>query len=193
MRDEPMWSNSCSKRPESARRPRGWRLAMLSCLLVCSLCSAGTWRDELPQAVALGGGDLRWLGLRIYRATLWAEQQPFQPALPFALQLSYYRSISRQRLVQTSMDEIRRLNRASIDDATFARWEAVLNNAFTDVVAGDQLIGVYAPGHGMRLYSQQSLLADIGDAQLARAFFAIWLDEATRDPGLRRQLLGDHP
>ncbi|MGV7206727.1 chalcone isomerase family protein [Oxalobacteraceae bacterium A2-2] len=185
----------------SRDRTLGWlgsrlQRCLLACLLAAQLASPGhaaTWRDELPRAVALGQGDLRWFGLRIYHATLWAEQRPFQPEQPFALQLSYYRSISRDRLVQTSLDEMQRLNGGKLDPATLARWKTSLNSAFTDVAEGDQLTGVYAPGHGMRFYNQQRLLADIADPELARAFFAIWLDQRTRDTGLRRQLLGGQP
>lgn len=170
------------------------RLSMLAGLLAGQLlsgpCRAAGWRDELPQAVALGDGDLRWLGLRIYHATLWAAQRPFQPERPFALQLRYYRNISRARLVQTSLDEIRRLGRAGADAATLAQWESELTSALTDVAPDDELIGVYAPGHGMRMYNRRVLLADIDDLPLARAFFGIWLDQGTRDQELRSKLLG---
>jgi len=150
------------------------------------------WRAALPQAQPLGGGDLTWFGLRIYNATLWAAQRPFDGTQPFALQLSYYRSIRRTRLVSTSMDEIRRLNH-SVPAATLARWQGLLANTFVDVVAGDQLVGVYQPGRGMQLYDSHHLLAQLDDAELARAFFDIWLHPDTRDQGLRRQLLGATP
>ncbi len=189
-----MSSNSCCKNPEPARRHGGRRFLAIGCLLVGSmlsgLCHAASWQDALPQAERLGDGELSWLGFRIYHATLWAQQRPFQPQAAFALQLRYYRDISRQRLVQTSLDEMRRLRGAGLDAATLAQWEGALQRAFTDVVSGDELIGVYLPGHGMRLYNQQQLLADIDDVGLARAFFAIWLDRDTRDQDLRRKLMG---
>lgn len=165
---------------------------LLCCLLLAAAGSshAASWRDELPQAQALGSGDLRFLGFRIYHATLWAQQRPFQPERPFALELRYQRSISRERLVDTSIDEIRRIRGSAVDAATLARWESTLRSAFIDVAEGDQLIGVYLPERGMRLYSADKLLADIDDLALARAFFDIWLAPATRDQGLRRQLLG---
>lgn len=195
-----MLSNSCCKKPDPARRRHGVRALIVCCLLSCSLagglCGAATWRDELPRAEQLGEGELRWLGFRIYRATLWSERRPFQPERAFALQLHYFRSISRRRLVQTSLDEIQRLsvaNGASVAPATLAEWEKSLNGAFTDVAAGDELIGVYVPGYGMRFYNGQGLLADIGDLRLARAFFGIWLDEQSRDQGLRRSLMGSAP
>jgi hypothetical protein len=188
-----MSCNSCSKKPSRLRWWHGARLALCALLLVGGLCQAASWRDELPRAVPLGSGDLRWFGLRIYHATLWAEQTPFQPERAFALQLRYYRSISRQRLARTSLDEIRRLSRDAIDQATLAQWDSTLERAFTDVAPDDELIGVYVPGHGMRLYNRQRQLADIEDVRLARAFFGIWLDAGTRDQGLRSKLLGGPP
>lgn len=155
---------------------------------------AGTsWRAELPGAVAIGSGQLRWFGFRIYDAALWSGQQPFDPAARFALQLTYHRSISRERLVQASLDEMRRLGTVPGDASLREQWESQLRKAFVDVEAGDQLIGVNLPGYGMRLYDQRKLVADIPDPKLARAFFDIWLNEASRDQGLRRQLLGGRP
>lgn len=199
-----MWSNSCS----TNAKPRRAFVALLGRGLVgmAGLLHAGhalatasppadteAWRAALPQAQSLGGGDLTWFGLRIYRATLWSARRPFDVTQPFALQLSYYRSISRARLVSTSMDEIRRLNRPALPIGTLARWETMLNSAFVDVSAGDQLVGVYLPQRGMQLYDKQRLLAQLDDAELARAFFDIWLHPDTRDPDLRRQLLGATP
>ncbi|NYE59956.1 hypothetical protein FHW58_001108 [Duganella sp. 1224] len=154
---------------------------------------AAPWRAVLPQAQALGGGDLTFFGLRIYRATLWSASRPFDATQPFALQLSYYRSISRGRLVSTSMGEIRRLARAPIPDATMARWESVLAGAFVDVKEGDELTGVYQPGRGMQLYDRQRLLAEVEDDALARAFFDIWLNPDSRDQKLRQRLMGTQP
>ncbi|WP_229632100.1 chalcone isomerase family protein [Pseudoduganella violaceinigra] len=152
--------------------------------------NGGGWRDAFPAAVAVGSGEMRWFGLRIYHAALWCEQRPFDPAARFALQLTYHRSISRERLVQTSLDEMRRLGTAPNDPSLQKQWENQLRKAFVDVEPGDQLIGVNQPGYGMRLFDQRKLLAEIPDPDLARAFFAIWLNEASRDQGLRRQLLG---
>jgi Chalcone isomerase-like len=185
-----MWSNSCCKNPDRLRAASVVRSLVWCALLASGWCSAASWRDDLPQAQALGAGDMRFLGFRIYHATLWAEQKPFQPERAFALQLTYLRNIGRDRLVSASIDEIRRISRPAIDAATLARWETTLRGAMVDVAEGDQLIGVYLPERGMRLYSQQKLLAEIDDLALARAFFAIWLDARTRDQGLRQQLLG---
>lgn len=177
--------------------PERRRLLCTALLLACAGLSAQTiaadWRTALPQAQPLGGGDLTWFGLRIYRATLWSASTPFDATRPYALQLHYYRSISRERLVNTSMDEIRRLSRAPIAEATLKRWQASLMSAFVDVSEGDELTGVYLPGRGMQLYDRQRLLAELDDDALARAFFDIWLNPESRDKKLRQRLMGVQP
>jgi hypothetical protein len=164
---------------------------MLSALLLSTPAHAGgAWVQALPQAQALGSGEMTWLGLRIYQATLWATQAPFDPAQGFALQLTYSVSIGRERLARTSIDEIRRLSASPVAPDILARWQAALESTLVDVSRGDQLIGVYLPGRGMQLYDASKLLGEIDDPALARAFFDIWLNPDTRDPGLRRRLLG---
>jgi DUF1365 family protein len=82
---------------------------LLAVALFAGPAQAGGWRDDLPQAHLQGSAGLRWFGLKIYDASLWSAATPFDPEQPFALELTYQRSLSRARIVQTSMDEIRRL------------------------------------------------------------------------------------
>ncbi|AKZ61556.1 periplasmic protein [Herbaspirillum hiltneri N3] len=171
------------------------RRSLVTCLLLAATWSAGAaqaagWRDDLSQAHLQGSAGLRWFGLKIYDAALWSGTTPFDPAQPFALELTYRRSISRTRIVQTSMDEIRRLFGDRYSEEQLQRWEADMMRAFVDVNEGDQLTGVYLPGVGCRFYSRTRLLAEVRDAEFARAFFAIWLDPRTRDTQLRDRLLG---
>ena len=163
---------------------------LLAVALFTGPAQAAGWRDDLPQAHLQGSAGLRWFGLKIYDASLWSAATPFDPEQPFALELTYQRSLSRARIVQTSMDEIRRLFGDRYSNEQLQRWEADMTRAFTDVNEGDQLTGVYLPGIGCRFYSRTRLLAEVRDAEFARAFFAIWLDPRTRDTQLRNRLLG---
>lgn len=138
---------------------------------------------------AIGTGELRWFGFRVYRAALWASR-PVVVAQDgdFALVLRYQRSISSARLVQASVDEMLRLGVA--DAAQIARWQPLLEQAFPDVEAGDQITGVNRAGRGAAFYFGDARTAQIDDPAFAHAFFAIWLDERTREPGLRARLTG---
>ncbi len=151
---------------------------------------AAALQDDLGAAQTLGEGDLRWWGFRIYHARLIGERLPTQGNEPFALELTYYRSISRDRIVAASIDEMKRLFGEALPVRQQEQWRQVLERCFVDVREGDQLTGVYLPGHGVRFYRGAQLLADIDDQDFARAFFAIWLDPRTRDADLRAHLLG---
>mgnify|MGYP006206942581 CR=1 FL=1 len=118
-------------------------------------------------------------------------------ALPFveaavgeahALSIRYARAISSERLVSVSLDEIRRLGVS--DEARLTRWGEALAAALPSVEAGDTLAALHRPGEGARFWHQGEPSGEIRDPDLARAFFAIWLDPRTREPQLRAQLLG---
>lgn len=166
-------------------------LCFLAGLILPIPSYAAQWQDDIPQPRLVGHAELRWFGLRIYKAALWSHRVPFDPAQSFALELTYERSISRERLVQTSIDEIRRLSAGRFSDEQINRWQAIMSEAFVDVKEGDQLTGVYVAGVGCRFYSRERLLAEVRDLDFAHAFFAIWFDPRSKDQQLRRRLLGD--
>ena len=168
------------------------------CLLaLCLALSSPAFAVVLPPAVAaqhpefdrVGGGEMRWLGFKLYDAALWASARG-EAAMGDAhvLSIRYARAISSERLVSVSLDEMRRLGVA--DEARLARWGEALAAALPSVQAGDTLAALHRPGEGARFWHQGQPSGEIRDAELARAFFAIWLDPRTREPELRAQLLG---
>ncbi|MBK8064830.1 MAG: chalcone isomerase family protein [Betaproteobacteria bacterium] len=188
------------------------RLGAVLALLACT--AFGAARAEAPPAVVLqhapgvemrGSGTLRWLGLRIYDAVLWAA--PARPAgtngttgttgttvadfdytRPFALQLRYARSLKGAAIADRSVEEITRLGLGS--PAQRAQWGAAMRRLFPDVVDGTTLAGVHLPGRGARFYLNGQPLGEIADPAFSQAFFAIWLDAKTSAPELRSALLG---
>lgn len=164
---------------------------VLLALLCTSLASAAVvgWRNDVPNALLVGRGDYRVLGLQIYSAELWSTRLPFNQDMAFALQITYSRKISRQQLVDISLDEMRRLHGEPLG-ADRDRWVRALQQAFQDVQPGDQLTGLYRPDKGVRFYFGDRLTAEIPDADFGKAFFAIWLHPATNAPRLRERLIG---
>lgn len=141
-----------------------------------------------PDWRLLGTGEARFLGLRLYDASLWVVGAAYRDDAPFALSLTYARGFSRGMLVDTSLDEMRRLGGA--DEARLARWKLLLEQVFPDVAAGETIVGVNLQGGGAAFYHQGRLSGKVADPAFARAFFAIWLDARTRVPALRARLLG---
>jgi len=179
-----MWCNSYFKKLNS--------LCLFLLFVAVSFADAAPtdWHSELPHAKPVGQGELRWFGLSIYTAILWSEHRPFEPQSPFALQLTYHRHITKERFVNTSLEEIKRLSGQRFTADKLREWEMLMSQAFPDVDDGDQLIGIFIPYRGCRFYDKNGLRTEIDDLEFAQVFFAIWLDPRSKDSDLRNHLLG---
>lgn len=166
-------------------------LALASTSLQAS--SQPGWREQLPQVNLVGSGDFSWFGFSVYNAKLWSPEQQVDFTQPFALELTYKRTISRETLVDTSLDEIRRINGQPLDREQQAEWAQQMRQAFVDVKDGTRITGVFLPDQGCRFYVDGKLQHVINDPEFARAFFSIWLGPQTRSPKLRAALLGLNP
>lgn len=148
----------------------------------------------LPEVTLWGQGQMRFLGLRIYDARLWAGPQ-FEAMdfglYPLALELTYHRAFTSAAIVQRSIEEIER--QSAPTPTQVQRWQKALAAVLPDVQPGDRLTGLYQPGLGMRLWRGPQALGAIDDAELALRFFGIWLSPRTSEPGLRSALLGRQP
>jgi hypothetical protein len=145
----------------------------------------------LPAARLVGQGTLRWFGLAVYEARLWAgegfDAQRFDTHA-FALELRYLRRIDGSAIAERALDEMRRSG--PIADSDAAAWRAAMGAAFPDVVPGDRLTGVHEPAQGARFHFNGRVTGVIGDSEFARRFYAIWLGAQTSQPALRAQLIG---
>ncbi|MFJ4345597.1 chalcone isomerase family protein [Pseudomonas sp. NPDC089401] len=162
----------------------------LATLITLAQPAAADWRSSLPSAQLSGSGDFTWFGLRLYTARLWCADGPWSWDAPFALELTYHRSLSRNTLVQASIDEIQRLANRPLPADTVRQWSTSLAQAFVDVRPGMRITGLYLPGQGSRFYVDGQLTQAEPDPAFARAFFSIWLDPRSRDAQLRERLIG---
>lgn len=148
---------------------------------------------ELPEARLVGQGRLRYFGLHIYDAELWAGPgfQAGEGELgrqPLALVLRYARSLDGVKIAERSIEEMRGIGPFSAEQS--ASWLAFMREAFPDVKDGDRLTGLLRPGEGAAFTFNGSPRASLRDADFARLFFGIWLAPASSQPKLRRSLLG---
>jgi hypothetical protein len=166
----------------------------LICLLslLCGIASAQPLAGAgqvLPDLKPLGKGEMRWFGFKLYDASLWASGGSYSPDGGFALSIRYARSFDGERLAGASIDEIKRLGQR--DKSKLARWKDTLTRVFPDVKEGDVITGVKMLDGSARFFHQGAELPAIEDKELSDAFFAIWLDARTREPGLRARLLAE--
>jgi hypothetical protein len=145
---------------------------------------------KLPDLRPAGEGQLRWFGLHIYDAALWARSDAINLQSEFALDIRYARNISSERLVRSSVKEMRRLD--FDDSARLEKWSREMARVFPDISKGDRLTGINRPGFGAEFYHNGRFAGAVADEQFALAFFSIWLDPRTREPGLREALIGQN-
>jgi len=146
-------------------------------------------RAALPGAGLIGHGRLRFFGLSVYDASLWALPDFRVSAFAsqrFALSLTYLRAFSAKDLAQRTMQDIRRVHEVAPDQARV--WLSALQELLPEVAAGDRITSLHLPG-GVAVWHQGRKIGDMPDAAFARMFFGIWLADSTREPGLRKALL----
>ena len=141
-----------------------------------------------PELRPVGEGRLRWLGLHIYDAALWTGESAVSMQDEFALDIRYARNIPARRLVGTSVKEMRRLGFG--DSQQREEWSREMARVFPDIAKGDRLTGVNRPGVGAEFYHNGRFVGVVSDPGFSDAFFSIWLDPRTREPGLRESLIG---
>jgi hypothetical protein len=185
-----------------ARMPAGF--AGLSSMAVAHAYAADTTdaaaplppelASTLPAARALGAGRLRFLGMGIYDARLWVPSGFNAGAYaqsPLALELTYLRSLSGKLIAERSLKEMRR--QANFGAEREQAWLQAMQLAFPDVNAGDRITGLHTPGVGARFWFNGQARPAIADAEFSRLFFGIWLSDASSEPQMRAQLLGQAP
>ena len=147
-------------------------------------------QSVLPQGRLVGQGRLKFWGLQVYDARLWA-QPGFRAANfgsePLALELNYLRSFDKLAIAERSIAEMRRAARISPQQAE--AWTAALLKVIPDVQKGDRVMSLHQPGVGAAFWVNGLAAGEIRDAQFARLFFGIWLSPQTSEPALRAALL----
>ncbi len=156
--------------------------------------------NTLPDVVAKdhaglsirGEGVLRFFGIKVYEARLWAKAKPaamsISPSEVFALELVYDMSIKGREIAERSTVEMRKVGYNN--EAKLKAWGDEMLRIFPDIKKGESIIGVSVPGKGATFYSRDKLIATAADPEFAKAFFEIWLSEKTSEPKLRERLLG---
>lgn len=152
---------------------------------------ADTLWQHSTQFKTVGEGHFRYLFWSLYDAQLKTQDGSFQSVennKPLALTLTYQREISRDDFVEATLDQWRHLFGEVSPIQTL--WGQQLRQIWRDVKQGDQLSCVVDDSGHAHFYLNQQFIGQISEPLFAEQFLAIWLDERTSAPTLRRQLLG---
>jgi hypothetical protein len=158
--------------------------------------AAASSASAIESLVEIGGGELTWFGLSVYEARLYNSTGRVDQAGgtgPLALEITYRRNVSRERLVRTTEREWGRLGQALglRNRSQVEAWLGTLEGIWPDVAPGDRIVALVEPGGPTRFYGNGQPLGDIADPRFGPAFLGIWLHPDTRAPELRAELLGE--
>jgi len=121
---------------------------------------------------------------------LWAPGGTWNPDQPYALKLHYLRSLSKDTLADSIIDDIRDQN--ATDEVTMARWAASIKKVMPAVRDGDEMVGLVVPKKKGTLFLNGVQFAKTEDNAMGKAFLNIWLGE-NADEDLKNALLGKKP
>lgn len=152
--------------------------------------AAGNFGSAAFQGEKIGEGRLTYLFMDIYDATLYAPDGEVNVSGPLALQLNYLRDIKSHKIVNRSIDEMKRLGVRNPEK--LERWRMAMAEIFPDVNDQTVLTGIYTQEGETVFLENGSEIGRIEDPEFGYHFFNIWLSENTSAPDLRRKLLGQH-
>ena len=167
---------------------RRWALLLL--FLIPVQAGATTRPPELSPVIhaaePYGSGDMTWLRIPVYDASLWTDARNWSMESAFALTLDYHMSIKSNALVERTIEE---MERQPGFDAERRDYASELATVFPDVKDGDRITALYQPGEAVRFFHNAKYTGSMESKDFAQAFFGIWLGESTSEPEIRKKLL----
>jgi Chalcone isomerase-like len=138
---------------------------------------------------AVGQIEFRWFGFSVYDAALYSPTGRYDAKAPYVLELTYHRALGGESVATTTLSEMERLGFNNPTKA--AQWQTLLTTWFSGITQGTKLAAMHnANGYTTFIRNGTQVLGTIADAEFTRYFFGIWLDENSRAPKLRNQLIG---
>ena len=164
------------------------RSKMLLAALALTASGFANADPVLPEFAKVGEGSLSWFGLSIYDASLWTPSGTYSGGgEPTLLTIRYSRDLSKQRIIETTAKEWRRLKVG--DESQRSAWLAELEIILPEIRKDLRLSSLVNPESSTVFYQDGSAIGTVDDPEFGPAFLAIWLDPKTKARKLRKSLL----
>ena len=171
---------------------------MLKSLLKISICflafvaveasaSQSLANKYIKNAKPVGTGDLHFLFWKVYDVVLYAPEGEYQPSSPYALKIIYDMDFDSADIAKRSVEEMKK--QGFNDSAKLNEWQKKMAEVFPDVEKGSSITGIRDSKGNAVFYHNGEKTGVIEDSEFSESFFAIWLDEKTSEPSLRREIL----
>ena len=162
-------------------------LAFIFCFASPTMASKTGLENLVPEAALVGEGRLNYMIWEVYDAALFAPKGQWDQDKPFALKLSYLRSLKGKAIADRSVEEMRK--QGFSDEVKLATWHSQMREIFPDVDADVSITGIRTENGETVFYKNNEEIGRIRDLEFSKTFFNIWLSPKTSEPELRAQLL----
>lgn len=142
----------------------------------------------VPAAKRVGEARMKYLTLDIYDAELFGPHGQWTKDEPFALRLTYLKSLSGHAIAERSIEEIRK--QGFTDEVQLDKWHNQLCGIIPDVTSGASITGIRTAANHTLFFINDIQIGRIQDEKLTNLFFDIWLSSNTTAPRVREKLLG---
>ena len=146
---------------------------------------ASVIETALPDPELRGKAVFRFVGLPVYEARLFTDSgTPLDWSRDFGLELVYKRSLSKEALVGSTMDELARIGHPlPVRDQ--------LSRCFDKVGKGDRYLAVTQGQDRIGFWRNGAKVCTLRYPKIARHFMSIFLGDNTRSASFTRRLRGN--
>lgn len=128
----------------------------------------------VPEARIVGTHRVKMAMWDVYNVTLYAPDGVYAPEKPFALSLTYHKSIPARTIANHAVTGMR--DQGYDYEHKLAQWHERMVNIFPNVQPGTTLTGV-TDGKGNVIFTKdKNIIGTIRDREFERYFFGIWLN-----------------
>lgn len=136
----------------------------------------------------IGSAELRWLGIKLYRADLYTENgEGFDWKRPFRLDLTYEREFSGSALVKATLFEMERVEGKSSDHDEIGEK---LGDCFRDVQSLDTYSAVALDQNSVGFFLNSDQTCTLVHDDIRARFLGIWLSDNSRELAASKALRG---
>ncbi len=162
-----------------------WRAALLSvAMLAPGGLAASPVFGVLDNAQTRGAATFRYLGFPLYDAQLFTQGgAPLSWSRDFGLELRYRRNLTKKALVNSTLDEMKRIGRA-------APVRQQLDGCFDAVSKGDTFLAVSQGPDKVSFWLNGRKTCTMAYPGITRSFMSIFVGENTRSAAFTQSLLG---
>jgi hypothetical protein len=136
----------------------------------------------------VGEARMEYLFWDVYDAQLFTHSGDYSAGThPVKFKLTYLRNFDAKEIVKATNEQWTHLGKSKLS----AKYDTKLLSIWPDIKKGDSLTLITSEQGVSTFYHNDKKTGQIEEPEFSSDFLAIWLDENTSEPKLRKQLLGN--